>query len=168
MHNFDATQSSKLTAYAAPKNMKNLSSARCTLLVICLVYLPQLTFAQADAAPGVLEAESTRFAAMISADTAALRTMLHPDLLYIHSNGLEESANDLVSSVAAKNVVYQSFDPQQILRVQTFGKTALVDGLVRVSGRYQGDAFLVDLRYTSVYRKVDDKWLLVRWQSLKG
>jgi ketosteroid isomerase-like protein len=104
---------------------------------------------------------------MISTDTAALRALLHPDLLYIHSNGLEESANDLVASVAAGDIVYESFEPQQAPRVQTFGETALVDGLVRVSGKYQGEAFAVDLRYTSVYRKVRGRWVLIRWQSLK-
>ena len=114
-----------------------------------------------------MEAENARFAAMIATDTTALRDMLHPDLLYIHSNGLEESADDLVASVAAGDIVYQSFEPQQAPRVLTFGKTALVDGLVRVSGRYRGDAFAVDLRYTSVYRKVDGRWVLIRWQSLK-
>ena len=136
-------------------------------VVNCLAGWSQNTVDQADPAPSVLEAENARFAAMIAADTTALRDMLHPDLLYIHSNGLEESADDLVASVAAGDIVYQSFEPQQPPRVQTFGKTALVDGLVRVSGLYQGDAFAVDLRYTSVYRKVAGRWVLIRWQSLK-
>lgn len=104
---------------------------------------------------------------MIAADTTALRGMIHPDLLYIHSNGLEESADDLVASVAAGDIVYQSFEPQHPPRVQTFGEMALVDGLVRVSGLYQGDAFAVDLRYTSVYQRVTGRWVLIRWQSLK-
>ncbi len=104
---------------------------------------------------------------MVSTDTTTLRDMLDPDLIYIHSNGLEESADDLVASVAAGGIVYQSFEPQQPPRVRTFGETALVDGLVQVSGRYRGNAFLVNLRYTSVYRKVDGRWRLIRWQSLK-
>ncbi len=140
---------------------------RFSFLVNCLACLPQNTVDQAGPAPSVLEAETARFAAMIAADTTALRSMLHPDLLYIHSNGLEESANDLVASVAAGKIIYQSFEPQQPPRVQTFGETALVDGLVRVSGLYRGDAFAVNLRYTSVYRKVAGRWVLIRWQSLK-
>lgn len=147
--------------------MKIFLLFRLTFLVVGLEYWPQFAFAQADTTRPVLEAERTRFAAMTAADTAALREMLHPELLYIHSNGLEESAAELVTSVAAGNIVYQTFEPQQAPEVQTLGKTALVDGLVRVTGLYQGDAFAVDLRYTSVYRKVRGRWLLIRWQSLR-
>ncbi len=131
------------------------------------VVVPYNASSQTDVTSPMLRAEHARFEAMIAADTAALRKMLHPDLLYIHSNGLEESADDLIASVAAGDIVYQSFEPQQPPRVQIFGETALVDGLVRVRGRYRGDAFQVDLRYTSVYRKVKGSWWLIRWQSLK-
>ena len=147
--------------------MQNTLLFRFIFWIVFLTSFATQAIAQADPAPLMLRAEQSRFGAMTTADTAALRGMLHPDLLYIHSNGLEESAEDLVSSVAARDIIYQSFEPQQAPRVQTFGKTALVDGLVRVSGRYRGDAFAVDLRYTSVYRKVDGRWLLIRWQSTK-
>jgi ketosteroid isomerase-like protein len=141
---------------------------RFTFLVTYLIGTSPIVFGQAATTSPVLAAEVARFEAMITADTAALREMLHPDLLYIHSNGLEESANDLMSSVAARDIIYQSFEPQQAPRVQVFGETALADGLVRVSGRYRGDAFAMDLRYTSVYREVRSRWLLIRWQSLKA
>ena len=147
--------------------MSGISLLQLSLSIVCLVNIPPAVFSQATPTPPVLSAERTRFTAMTAADTATLRGLLHPDLLYIHSNGLEESADDLVASVAAGDIVYQSFEPRQTPRVQTFGETALVDGLVRVTGLYRGDAFAVDLRYTSVYRKVNGRWLLIRWQSLK-
>ena len=152
---------------ASPINMNVFLMFRFTFLMTYLIGTSPIVFGQAATTSPVLAAEVARFEAMTTADTAALRGMLHPDLLYIHSNGLEESAEDLLTSVAAKDIIYQSFEPQQAPRVQTFGKTALVDGLVRVSGRYRGDAFAVDLRYTSVYRKVDGQWVLIRWQSTK-
>ena len=134
-------------------------------LLFC--FISQLTFAQNDRLSPLVAAEQARFDVMISADTTALREMLHPDLLYLHSNGLEESADDLVASVASGGIVYQSFAPQQPPRVQVFGRMALVDGLVQVTGLYQGKAFTVDLRYTSVYRRVRGRWRLLRWQSLR-
>ena len=138
-----------------------------TLLVFCLTHTLLTAFGHIDATSLVLQAEQTRFAAMTSIDTTTLRSGLHPDLLYLHSNGLEESADDLVASVASGKIDYQSFEPLQNPHVQIFGKTALVDGLVKVTGLYQGDAFVVDLRYTSVYQKVNDRWQLIRWQSGK-
>ena len=140
---------------------------RSTCLIAYLIGSQQITFGQTAIMPPVLVAEQARFGTMTAADTAALRKLLHPDLLYIHSNGLEESAEDLVSSVAAGKIVYESFEPQHSPQLHVFGETALVDGLVRVRGKYQGEAFAVDLRYTSVYRKVEGSWLLIRWQSLK-
>ena len=112
-------------------------------------------------------AEQTRFRATVARDTAALRAGLHPDLLYIHSNGLEESARDFVASVASGRIRYERFEPLQPVRIQPFGKTALADGAVRVHGRYEGTPFSVDLRYTSTYVRQGAQWRLVRWQSLK-
>ena len=134
---------------------------------ICLAFVAPTTASQTSPSDLVREAERSRFALMIAADTTALRQELHPDLLYLHSNGLEESADDLVASVASGKIDYQSFEPLQDSHVQIFDNIALVDGLVRVTGLYQGDAFAVDLRYTSVYQKVDGRWLLIRWQSTK-
>ncbi len=147
--------------------MQNTFLFRFIFWIVFLTIFATQAIAQVDPAPLVLRAEQVRFEAMTAADTAALRKLLHPDLLYIHSNGLEESAEDLVSSVAAGKIVYESFEPQHSPRLHVFGETALADGLVRVSGRYQGDPFSVNLRYTSVYRKVDGRWRLIRWQSLK-
>ncbi len=147
--------------------MLYILSLRLTFWISLVTGLASKATAQVDFVAPALHAEQSRFEAMVAADTAALRKLLHPDLLYIHSNGLEESAEDLVSSVAAGKIVYASFEPQQPPRLYVFGRTALVDGLVRVRGKYQGEAFAVDLRYTSVYRKVEGSWLLIRWQSLK-
>ncbi|MEM6843396.1 MAG: nuclear transport factor 2 family protein [Bacteroidota bacterium] len=130
-------------------------------------FVTQVGYGQSQVHSSLQMAERTRFDAMISADTTVLREGLHPDLLFIHSNGLEESSDGMVASVASGTIVYQSFEPQQSPGVQVLGETALVDGLVRVKGLYRGTEFAVDLRYTSVYYKVRRRWLLIRWQSTK-
>jgi len=147
------------------------SGRKCLSLLIRIflftVFVIQTGYGQTRVYSSLQRAERARFDAMISADTTTLREVLHPDLLFIHSNGLEESADGMVASVASGAIVYQSFEPQQSPGVQVLGKTALVDGLVRVKGLYRGTEFTVDLRYTSVYRKVRGQWLLIRWQSTK-
>ncbi len=115
----------------------------------------------------VLQAEQERFGATVAGDTTALRQSLHQDLIYIHSNGLEESAQGFVASVASGRIQYQRFEPLQPVHVKPFGKTALADGLVRVHGLYEGSPFTVDLRYTSTYRRKQGRWQLLRWQSLQ-
>jgi ketosteroid isomerase-like protein len=147
------------------------SGRKCLSLLIRIFlftfFAIQAGYGQTQVRSPLQRAERARFNAMISADTTALREVLHPDLLFIHSNGLEESADGMVASVTSGTIVYQAFEPQQSPGVQVLGKTALVDGLVRVKGRYRGTEFTVDLRYTSVYRKVRGQWLLIRWQSTK-
>lgn len=136
-------------------------------IFLLIGFFTSVSYGQNHVHSSLQRAERTRFNAMTSADIAVLREVLHPDLLFIHSNGLEESADDMAASIASGTIVYQSFEPQQSPGVQVLGKTALVDGLVRVKGLYRGTEFAVDLRYTSVYRKVRGQWLLIRWQSTK-
>ena len=59
----------------------------------------------------------------------------------------------MVASVASGDIVYQRFESLSTPQLMTFDRTALVDGTVRVTGRYEGQAFAVELRYTSVYRR---------------
>ena len=146
--------------------MINRASHRYVLIILVLI-VSEIGYAQSDALPPVLQAERARFRAQILADTTALRAALDPDLLLIHSNGREESADQMVASVASGDIVYQQFESLAAPHVLTLGRTALVDGTVRVTGLYEGRAFAVDLRYTSAYRKVRGQWLLIRWQSLK-
>ncbi|MEM9675783.1 MAG: nuclear transport factor 2 family protein [Bacteroidota bacterium] len=161
-----AYRSAQYKIYSLGKSReKYLSSLICIFLFIGSVI--QVSYGQTQVHSSLQRGERARFDAMIRADTAALREVLHPDLLFIHSNGLEESADGMVASVASGTIVYQAFEPQQPPGVQVLGKMALVDGLVRVKGLYRGTEFAVNLRYTSVYRKVRGQWLLIRWQSTK-
>ena len=116
-----------------------------------------------DSVPAV---ESARFAATVERDTAALRTLLHPDLLYIHSNGNEETCDGYINSVAAGRIEYTRFEPLAPTRYRAAGRTVLADGLVQVHGRYEGTPFSVKLRYTSTYLAQARRWKLLRWQSL--
>ncbi|MFK8058045.1 MAG: nuclear transport factor 2 family protein [Saprospiraceae bacterium] len=115
----------------------------------------------------VVASETQRFEQTVAGDTAALRTFLHPSLLYIHSNGLEETLQGHLDNVGGGKIDYQSFTPLQSTKARIEGKLALVDGLVAVAGLYDGYPFTVNLRYTATYRKTQKRWQLLRWQSTK-
>jgi len=121
---------------------------------------------QSDA---IFSSQTERFELTVAGDTASLRAYLHPDLLYIHSNGLEETLQGHLVNVGGGKIDYQSFTSLQPTNAHIEGNIALVDGLVAVAGLYDGYDFTVNLRYTAVYRKVknQDKWQLLRWQSTK-
>ena len=117
----------------------------------------------------VLAAERLRFQAQTARDTAALRNLVDADLLYVHSNGLEESRRDFLNNVATGAIEYRTLQPvPNTQRVLKLGRNAaLVQGAVAVSGLYRGTPFDIRLRYTSVYRKRRGRWRLLTWQSLK-
>jgi len=112
-------------------------------------------------------AEKERFDLTVAGDTAQLRNYIHPELLYIHSNGLEEDIQGHLDNVGGGKIDYQSFTPLQKTRLKQKGKLAFVDGLVAVAGLYEGYDFTVRLRYTAIYQKQRNQWQLYRWQSTK-
>jgi len=108
-----------------------------------------------------------RFEAQIKQNTDALQSLLADDLIYIHSNALTETKSDFIASVQSGKIVYADMqaEPGSIIRQK--GKTAIITGVVAVSGSYKSTAFAIRLRYTSVYRKKRGIWELTSWQSLK-
>ena len=137
------------------------------LVMVALLCCFQLAPLCAQATADILRSETARFEATVQQDTASLRQLLDEDLLYIHSNGLEESASGFIASVASGKIVYQSITPIRPVQVLKKGKVALADGIVDVKGLYNGTPYGLVLRYTSVYRKSKGRWRLLRWQSLK-
>ncbi len=124
--------------------------------------LPVLVWGQKT----VLESEDKRFAATCAQDTVALAALMHPDLIYVHSNALRESKSDFIRSVAVGKIRYQSFKRTKI-ELEHGRKTTIVNGETQVKGLYNGTEFDLNLRYLAVYRKVRGRWLLLRWQSTK-
>ena len=121
----------------------------------------------ASQADEVITSQNQRFAITVAGDTSTLRTYIHPDLLYIHSQGLEEDIDRHLLNVGGGKIDYQSFKPLQPVEVKMKGDLALVDGLVAVKGLYDKYEFTVNLRYTAVYQKSKERWQLLRWQSTK-
>jgi len=122
--------------------------------------------AQSKAAQKVLETELRRFEAMTTADTAALSPMLSGELFYVHSNALREDKSAHIEAIATKKLVYQTME-RESASVRRFGRTAIVNGLLRVKGILNGNAFEVRLLYLAVYRKKRGEWHLLNWQSTR-
>lgn len=136
------------------------------LFILLLFISTTAATAQSAAQRKVLQAEANRFKAMIQRDTVALAKQMDENLLFIHSNALKESKTAFISSVSSGRIIYQSMKPTPIA-FQRWGRTAILNGSVAVEGLYKGTPFKMNLLYTSVYRKQNGRWKLVRWQSTK-
>lgn len=115
----------------------------------------------------VAQSESMRFSAQISQDTTALHRLLSDNLIYIHSNALVETKPDFIRSVGGGGIRYLAMSSVSPAEIRQWGKTAVAVGIVNVRGLYQGVAFDMRLRYTSVYRKHKGIWQLSSWQSTR-
>ncbi len=132
------------------------------LAFFALFALPLFASAQSK----VLTDEGRRFAAMTSRDTAALRGMLHDDLIYIHSNNLTENKAQHIAAIGSGRLVYKEMTSESV-NLRRYGKTALTNGTVQVKGILNGTPFEVRLAYTAVYRKKRGHWRLLNWQSTR-
>jgi len=130
------------------------------------LFLPFAGLAQSGHNQKILDVEQRRFEAMIRKDTAALRNMLTNDLVYLHSNALQEDKAEHIGAIVSGRLVYQKMTREQT-NVRRYGRTALVNGIVQVSGILNGTPFDVRLAYSAVYRKKGGRWRLANWQSTR-
>ena len=130
------------------------------LLISSFIFTQQI-FAQDQS---VFDYEQKRFNAQMELDVETLDNLLAEELIYIHSNTLTESKTDFIASVQSGKIVYQEMNIKRH-QLRQYKKIAIVTGLVEVKGLFKDNEFVVELFYTSVYKKKKGKWLLLSWQS---
>lgn len=109
----------------------------------------------------VLKSQNDRIAAMIGANIDVLETFLADDLTYSHTNGWTETKAGYLETLESGNINYITFVPKDV-NVRIYGDTAVLTGKVAVNlGRTD-----FEIKFLEVQRKVDNKWLLVAWQSV--
>ena len=134
------------------------------LLFLC--FFSSALWGQNAKTDAVLAQENRRFELMIKADTAALRAILSDDLVYLHSNALQENKTDHLNALGARKLSYSKMQRENAA-VRFYGRTALVNGRLNAAGVLNGNPFDIKLLYTAVYLKKRDRWLLLNWQSTR-
>jgi hypothetical protein len=132
--------------------------------VLALLLLPPL--GQGDPLEALRQAEGRRFAAMVRADTAALRPMLEDQLSYTHSNAMVETRESHLAAIGSRRTVYQAILPVS-LTYRLVGEMAIGTGIVSAKGSLEGTRFDVTLRVTTVHVRRDGTWRLLAWQSTR-
>ncbi len=135
-------------------------------LLIGVFLLPALCFAQSKKHKQIKAIEQQRFSAMTTKDTVLLRQLLADDLTYLHSNGLLENKEEHIANIGAGKMVYKTMEPSE-MAVRVHRKSAIVNGVIHVTGNLGEKSFDLRLRYTDVYFKRKGNWQLAAWQSLK-
>ena len=140
--------------------------SRFCLAVALSVSLAGSTLAAQDSVEAhVLAAEDRRFAAMVHADTTALRILLADDLAYTHTTGSKQDKTAFLRSLGSGELRYTSIEPTE-RAVRLMGRDgAVVVGRSNMKVEAGGQLRIFSIRYVAVYRREVNGWQLLAWQS---
>ena len=135
------------------------------LLILIVLLAPLVGFAQNE--ESLKEAELNRFKVMVAKDIPGLQAVLHKDLVYFHSSGVQDNKESYIASIASGKSSYVTITPEE-LQHRVYGKTGVNTGIVSILQQAaDGAQTTIRLRFTDVYVYADKRWQMVSWQSTK-
>ena len=136
-------------------------------VLFALLCLPLVSTAQSRQV-AVLQLEKDRFKAMINRDSMFLANALAEDLVYVHTNGMQDTKESLINKIMGGTLQYTSVDLQQA-DIRTFNQTVWIHGAAKIKVRNGKDTPEIELsiRYLDIYKREDGVWKLVAWQSAR-
>ena len=135
------------------------------LLILIVLLVPMVGFAQNE--ESLKEAELNRFKVMVAKDVPGLQAVLHKDLVYFHSSGVQDNKESYIASIASGKSSYVTITPEE-LQHRVYGKTGVNTGIVSILQQAaDGAQTTIRLRFTDVYVYADKRWQMVSWQSTK-
>ncbi len=135
------------------------------LLILIVLLSPMLVFAQNE--ESLKEAELNRFKVMVAKDIPGLQAVLHKDLVYFHSSGVQDNKESYIASIASGKSSYVTITPEE-MQQRVYGKTGINTGIVSILQQAaDGAQTTIRLRFTDVFVYADKRWQMVSWQSTK-
>jgi ketosteroid isomerase-like protein len=138
-----------------------------TRFTLLLLLITTVVFAQKKQTQQIATIEQKRYNAMIAADTALVGSTMANDCVYYHSNGMLDTKQSLLTSIASKELVHKKIDITQSNTRIYKRNTAIVNGKCIYDITYHGTEMQLQFVFTNVYTKHRGKWLLVHRQTTK-
>ena len=131
--------------------------------VFCIMlFLSHFAYAQVDGiAKFVLQLSARKFDWMVNHNLDSLAQVLHPNVQYIHSNGLTESGSDILDNPRSGKLVLQSVAIKNA-DVRIVYQVAIITGTGTFVGKINEKDFEVELLYSEVWVFVEGQWLLLQ------
>jgi hypothetical protein len=134
------------------------------LILLCLL-APMISFTQNE--ESLKEAELNRFKVMVAKDIPGLQAVLHKDLVYFHSSGMQDSKDTYIASIASGKSSYVAITPEE-MQQRVYCKTGINTGILTILQQAaDGAQTTIRLRFTDVFVYADKRWQMVSWQSTK-
>lgn len=117
-----------------------------------------------DGVAALLAADDTRLGALVSNDIAVLTKLLHPQLVYVHTNGGRDTRESLLAKLQQGTLLYRTVEHGARDGLVT-ATTGIVYGSLTFDVLLAGDARTLDIRYQSAWTTNDGQWQMVGWLS---
>ncbi len=96
---------------------------------------------------------------LIDGQIDSLKQIIHPNVIYAHSNGWVQDYNDITAQWTSPEVSYDSIIVDT-LDIQIIDKVGVVSGRARFFGIYKQKSFQVKLYFLENYLCQGNKWKL--------
>jgi len=135
------------------------------LLVFCFL-TPGSSFAQIDSI-GLKETMQKLDKALLQKDEMVLKSVLHKDLSYGHSNGWVQSKNDVLNDLKSRKLVYKKIENSSSSIINISEKWATIKTSTNAEGVVNGNEFNLSLHVMQFWIKTKKGWQLIMRQSAK-
>jgi len=139
---------------------------RKLLLGFLVLFIGNNIFAQVDSV-SLKEAMQKLDAALLQKKEADLKTVLHKELSFGHSNGWIQNKNDVLDDFKSGKLVYNKIDNNNAAIVSISKKFATVKTNTNAEGVVNGTAFKMTLHVMQFWIKTKNGWQLIARQSAK-
>jgi len=136
------------------------------LFIITLFFTSLAVTAQVDSI-ALKDAMKKLDKALLEKDEVTLKTVLHNDVSYGHSNGWIQSKSDILNDFTSGKLTYNKIENNSSAIVKINKKYATVKTNTNVEGAVNGTAFKLTLHIMQFWIKTKKGWQLIARQSAK-
>src|SRR5678815_41269 len=131
-----------------------------------VLFLFNSSFAQIDSI-GLKTAMQQLDKALLQKDETVLRSVLHDDLSFGHSNGWIQSKSDILNDFTSGKLTYNKIENNSSAIVKISKQYATVKTNTNAEGTVNGTAFKLTLHIMQFWIKTKKGWQLIARQSAK-
>ena len=139
---------------------------RKLLVGFLVLFLASNSFAQVDSV-GLKEVMQQLDKALLQNDERVLKTVLHKEVSYGHSNGWIQNKADVMTDFTSGKLTYNKIENNSSAIVNISKKYATVKTNTNAEGAVNGTAFKLTLHVMQFWVKTKKGWQLIARQSAK-
>ena len=137
-----------------------------TVLFVLFLLIAKSSFTQIDSV-GLKNAMQQLDKALLQKDETVLKSVLHKDLSYGHSNGWIQSKSDILNDFASGKLTYSKIENNSSAIIVINKDYATVKTNTNAEGAVNGTAFNLKLHIMQFWIKTKKGWQLIARQSTK-